>query len=327
MKIDIFYSPVYPQTRVKIDGKPIDETDIYGFLYPVRNYILQAWLPESGSWHGFEKELRDITRGEAARIVFHGRKTDYEDFQECVRNTPNTVTEFSPADYVSIFRERLSQAEELSREITEAPVIMEQDDIPVKRSFRELYPNEYTDYNAMISAKYPGWLSVIESKSELGKYIGESTCCLINGDSLLSSDDYTFIDQLTASLARSYDMIICRFLSEEMREYFSQYNEQLKKYSNVQIVTGKTENREIILKEKYGIPYEYRQQLMRLRNAYHIIRRCTEMVQTASNSDKLDAESIRSELKAKYKRRWCSHQKNNINELRKLLFGTDYMER
>ena len=76
MKIDLWYDPVQPETTVFLNGEPIDRHDIYGFLYPVRRYLLQSWLKASGSWPGLLEQLRGMARQEPLSVCFHGRRQE-----------------------------------------------------------------------------------------------------------------------------------------------------------------------------------------------------------------------------------------------------------
>ena len=79
MKIEFRYDPVLPEIQVTINGTLTNAEDSYGFLYPVRNYLLQNWLYPTGSWSGLARQIVDVARGEAVEIVFNGPTADYDD--------------------------------------------------------------------------------------------------------------------------------------------------------------------------------------------------------------------------------------------------------
>lgn len=327
MKIDLYYDPVRPETLVSINDQPVVLSDIYGFLFPVREYMMQTWLPESGSWDGISKELNGLIRDESSHIVFHGREIDYRDFAGAVRGLNGLCSAFQAVDYVSIWKQRIADAESLWKAIVEKPVVVEREDEDVTRAFRQLFPEQY---EAVITAANAGpgdWLIRIQTAEDLPRSLETGTCCLINGDDLLTYENYSFLDRLTGSLRRSYDMLVCAFSTEEKKNEFSAYNEMYKKRNVVLTLTDEESWKER-LREKYGVPFEYRQRIQRLRLIYQEIRCCIENADRETDEDggqTLNPAEIRKQLQERHKKRWAANQNGNIQRLEALLFGTDYM--
>lgn len=327
MKIDLYYDPVRPETLVSINGQPVVLSDIYGFLFPVREYTMQTWLPESGSWDGISKELHGLIRDESSHIVFHGREIDYLDFAGAVRGLNGLRAEFQAVDYVSIWKQRIADAESLWKAIVEKPVVVEREDEDVIRVFRQLFPEQYEAVITAAGAESRDWLIRIQTAEDLPRSLETGTCCLIDGDGLLTYENYSVLDRLTGSLRRSYDMLVCAFSTEEKKKEFSAYNEMCKKRNVVLALAGEESWMEG-LKEKYGVPFEYRQRIQRLRLIYRDILSCVESADRDADQDggrTLNSAEIRKQIQERHKKRWAANQKGNIQRLEALLFGTDYM--
>ena len=76
MKIELWYDAVAQETDIRVNDIAIEKNDVFGFLYPVRNYPLQSWIYPNGSWKGIEYQIEELARGEEVALTFHGRKWD-----------------------------------------------------------------------------------------------------------------------------------------------------------------------------------------------------------------------------------------------------------
>ena len=139
MKIEICYDHIRPYTFVMIEGKPVSQSDIYGFLYPVRGYVLQTWLNPSGSWRGLKNEMMDLTREEPSRLVFYGREIDYLDLERALNGLLNCQCQFVYADYTDVSVKYLAEAEKCFENIVNTPVVMDRDDSDTTRTMAELF--------------------------------------------------------------------------------------------------------------------------------------------------------------------------------------------
>ena len=334
MKVDIYYDPVRPYTYVMINGAPVSQSHIYGFLYPVRGYVLQTWLYPSGSWHGLKNELMDLTREESSQIVFHSRKVDYLDFEKAIGDLSNCGLAFEEIDYTSISAVYLSDAQKLLEDIVNTPVVMERDESEITQTFSDLFPEQNAQLRQLPHWEGEKWLSCINNKADLLRCINSDECCLIDGDSMLSYDNYDLIDALTAGLKRSPDMLICTFSSNEKKVEFINYNAQLKNHTVAISDADDTKWKEQ-LNLKYGIPYEYRCKLKWLRTCFEVLKPCFD-TETDADSDAnkdtgikaaANAQQIRNEIRNRHKKRWATHQKKHLDELCRLLYGIEYIRK
>ena len=320
MKIEITYDPVRPYTFVRIDGRAVSRSDIYGFLYPVRGYVLQTWLEPSGSWRGLKSELTDLTREEPSRILFRGREVDYADVEKALRGLKNGECAFEPADTAAASERILEEAERCFERIVSAAVVMERDETPITRSLAGLFPEQAARIREWTEQPEREWLSEINSREDLSRCLREDGCCLINGDELLSYDNYGMIDALMTGLRRAPDMIVCAFSSEEKKAEFMNFNAQYKNHPLTFIRAGETAWRET-LREKYGRPWECRQRLERLKRCREALEACFRPAEGREETASV-AGQIRDALEQRYRKRWAIHQKNQMDRLTGLLAGS-----
>ncbi len=324
MKIEISYDPIRPYTFATIDGKPVSRSDIYGFLYPVRGYVLQTWLNPSGSWRGLKNELTDLTREEPSEIVFRGRETDYSDFERAVNGIINCSCRFVPADYGDALAKNLAEAESCLENIVKTAVVMDRDDSDTTRSMADLFPVQEARIRELRLQGDGEWLATVDSRADLSRCLKDDRCCLINGERMLSYDHYGLIDTLMTGLRRSPDMIVCAFSSDEKKAEFMNFNTQYKNHPVTFIRADETAWKSA-LKEKYGVPWEYRQKLERLKRCHEVLTSCFLTEEDTGEDASSSPGYIRNVLRQRHKKRWAIHQKNQMDRLHSLLYGIDYI--
>ena len=87
MKIELWYDAAAQETDILINDVPVEKNDVYGFLYPVRNYPIQSWLYPNGSWKGIEYQITDLARDEDVDLVFHEENAITMMFANAFRRT------------------------------------------------------------------------------------------------------------------------------------------------------------------------------------------------------------------------------------------------
>ena len=323
LHIEFYYDPVRPETLISIDGVSIARTDIYSFLYPVRGYILQTWLPESGSWNGLFRELQDITRDDPSELVFHGRKTDFQDLAAMIAPHAHISCSLLETDYVRVWMQRIQDAEQKWQHIVNRPVIIERGDPDITKAFAELFAAENDRISAISQSCDNEWLIRISSPEDIDKAMEGDACCLIDGDSMLSYGDQSLLDKLTGSLRRADDMLVCSFRTEEkMREYraFSRLSGSRNMIFTITDDSSWLQG----LSAKYGEPYLCRQRINRLKLIEQELSHCyLDAKQQPLAATRL--ETIRAALVEQHRQRWLLNRKKDIAELHELLYGVDYM--
>ncbi|MBR2257707.1 MAG: hypothetical protein IJ899_10355 [Blautia sp.] len=328
MKIEICYDHIRPYTFVMIEGKPVSQSDIYGFLYPVRGYVLQTWLNPSGSWRGLKNEMMDLTREEPSRLVFYGREIDYLDLERALNGLLNCQCQFVYADYTDVSVKYLAEAEKCFENIVNTPVVMDRDDSDTTRTMAELFPEQKARITGLVRQQEREWLSTINTQSDFFRCAKDDGCCLINGDRILSYDNYGMIDTLMTGLRRSPDMIVVAFASDEKKADFINFNTQYKNHTVTFVRSDEAAWKET-LRVKYGVPWEYRKRLERLRRCYNVLTSCFLTEEDENTGDEVSSMSshIRNAIRKKYKKRWAAHQKNQMDRLYSLLYGIDYIKK
>lgn len=337
MHIEIWYDPVMPATYIKLNGEMVKEEDIYGFLYPVRKYLLQAWLPPTGSWPGLAKQITEISRGEETDILFYGRETDYTDLKATAPGIYKTLT-FCEWDTLSLWRTRLQEAkDEFNKAIKDQRV--EKTASGNLRQTIELFPEAVKQINSVTSADFQEtWLVNIDNDIQLQEAMWEKgTCCMVSSTFLSSFPQLEQLELLTRSVRRSADMICCVLNDENTREIFKKYAAQFP-HMRYRFCTDEAWERERqSLWEKYGFPYEMGQRIRRYLilaedmrglsiKATELDRQLKEVQARISNGD-FSARSVEEVLRKKVN--WLSDESDTMRQLKENLssvFGTALLE-
>lgn len=218
MDVELWYDPVGPETRVRLDGQWMDGQDGFGFLYPVRSCLLQTWLAPGGSWTGLRQQLAELARGEPIVLAFHGRALDFADLDGALSGMEGLALSFQPWEPEKVWDGRLEQAELLLGRIMGRP--SPRDPLPPSEEDgcgASLYPELTQRLDGLLKGPgEDGWLEVLENEEDLSAACGRTgTCCLVDGTLADSYDQLGRLKQLTRSMRRSPDMICCRLSSGE----------------------------------------------------------------------------------------------------------------
>lgn len=249
MKVEIWYDPVRTEIKTRINDCWQDEKDIYGFLYPVRHYPMQAWLREAGSWSGLGHQLIDLSRGEKTKLIFYGRSVDYADLCNALKAIPQIQPKLINWDtipqYQAIVEDTLQIAENLVFPTAEGQNV-----------FQDILHPEENDFS---------WASVIcEEKDWINAEKSKLPCIILDEYYPISYDTLHRLERLTYSLRRPADAICCFFEDADTMALFENYAEQYPRmrYTFCLRAQGNLEDH---LKEKYGIPYQLRLRLNMLK--------------------------------------------------------------
>lgn len=275
MKIELTYDPVAPELIVKIDDQFTDGSDIFGFLYPVRNCILQTWLEPSGSWPGFVDQLRDLSRGEDIQLSFRGRRCDYEDLVNIVYKMDEVTTSFVEWEPVRDYKKRLQDIRCSLSQLLDTPAGDDKLSIAQTRNgFIYQFPEEARKIQMILETRQPvwyGWITCDKDFVEADRNAFQ--CCIVTEDFFDSYEQLNMLTKLTRAMRRSQDMICCCFTNEQMCKDYAAYAKQ---YGNMKFrfESGNESNWEKALYNKYGIAYEMNQNLSVFHEILREIEKC-----------------------------------------------------
>lgn len=219
MKIEMDYDPVKPEITVRIDGQETDKSDIYGFLYPVRNCLLQTWLLPTGSWNGLAWQLRELGRGERVELVFAGRSEDFEDVENALRGMEEVRLVHAGRDPFGAYETLFGRLEKSVRKLLD-----EEDGKDRKETIDSLFPDAAERIRAVRSGRGGTWLYTISDED--GFYQADQAklcCCMVREEYLDSYEKLDHLNDLTRSMRRSQGMICCCIGEEEKRADWSRY--------------------------------------------------------------------------------------------------------
>ena len=330
MKIELFYDPIQPETDVTIDGQRTEGKDIFGFLYPVKSYLIQAWLPESGAWSGLRQQLRELARGEAVELCFYGRQVDFEDMKTALKGAEGLELRFHPRDIERQYQERLTKAEALLEAILSAKVLVDTMDAGTKiekkvyANLEKLFPETHRHIKVCREQSVSSpWMRVLSSQAELASARRESTCCLLREPLLPSYDSLSRLESLTGAMQRCPEMLCCEFVSEEKLREFERYAAQFPGQKPCFALMGAAQWK-ARAEQKYGIPFSLRQRLTGLQEAFQELSACYGEERVLRESRKaLEAEKNTrhaGELNlCRWKLSWLANQRTKVEEFRELL--------
>lgn len=244
MKIELWYDAVAQETDILINDVPVEKNDVYGFLYPVRNYPIQSWLYPNGSWKGIEYQIVDLARDENVNLVFHGRKYDYDDVCKCLSGNKMIQVSFVEWDVCARYDELFSDL--LST--------LKNNDSTIRKLFSLL--ETVSDYNVEfdVSVEDTDWVYHIRDNNDLDK-ADESrniSCCIVHDSFFSSYDKLHDLMVLTRSLRVPADAIFCCFDKEETKTDYEYYARSFKRMNFHFCLEGGDYIKEA--KAKYGFP-------------------------------------------------------------------------
>lgn len=280
MEIELTYDPVGPELIVKVDNQVADSSDIFGFLYPVRNCILQTWLEPSGSWSGLVSQLRELARGEEIQLSFRGRRCDYDDLLKVVAPMNEVHISFKQWESVSQNKKRVQEIRHFLMELLDTPAKdVKQNKLSVSEpsnAFLAQFPEEAKQVQNMLKLSQPEWCSWITSQKEFAEADQNAyQCCFVTEDFFDSYEQLDQLTKLTRSMRRSQDMICCYFTDEQICKDYAFYAQQ---YGNMgfRFELADESNWEKTLYNKYGVAYELNQQLSVFRKILGEVDKCYE---------------------------------------------------
>lgn len=324
MKIQLCYDPVKPETYVSIDNQKTDKTDIHGFLYPVRRYILQTWLYPSGSWSGISEQLNNLARGEKIELEFCGRKCDYDDLAAVLHDEKNINFSFGNNSFEDRFFE--TKYRKLMDEIDKEFAEISKDIVAEgKKTMSQLFPDEKSEMDAILKRNCEQWLCRIsDDKSLEAAKASWSNCCEINENYFDSYDKFSMLDDLLCSMRRAEDMILCPVSDAE-------HLEDLKKYAHIynfdRVCFYNKNNSEVMdrAREKYGKNHLLRTKFQNYRDAVKIpealLRQIDNLKKEKAAYTENNAPSIRKKNELSNKINWLETAKIHVNKIKELLEG------
>lgn len=250
MKIELWYDAVAQETDILINGAPVEKNDIYGFLYPVRNYPIQSWIYPNGSWKGLEHHLVDLARDEAIELTFRGRRCDYEDLRRCFLENDRIALGFIEWDicsrYDALFSNLLST--------------LRSNDCLIRTLLSLL--NMEVDYVVDFeqTAALSDWVYRIRDDADLDD-ADEKDCCnyYVYDDFFTCYEKLQVLLPLTRSLKIPADAIYCCFKDNRKKDDYAYYAQSFKRMNfrfclENEDYSGDAES-------KYGIPFLVRKRI------------------------------------------------------------------
>lgn len=246
MNIELWYDSVAQETDIKVNGKPVEKNDIFGFLYPIRNYPLQNWLYSDGSWSGFEYQLTDLAREEEVNIVFHGREVDFRDLEECLKNNEKFHTEFCEWDICKKYDILLDNLVKRLKE----------NDVWLKKQMNSvnIKSNYKLDFN--IDTNDCKWYCDIYDDSDFVQADDnkEKCCCYVHESFFTAYEKLNQLHRLTRSLKMPGDGIYCCFEDESKKNDYQYY---ARTFPRMRFrFVSENEDYTAEPKIKYGMPYK-----------------------------------------------------------------------
>lgn len=244
MKIELWYDAAAQETDILINDVPVEKNDVYGFLYPVRNYPIQSWLYPNGSWKGIGYQIVDLARDESVNLVFHGRKCDYDDVCKCLSGSKRIQVSFDEWDACARYDELFSKL--LST--------LKNNDSTIRKLFSPL--ETVSDYNVDfdVSIGDADWVYHIRDNDDLVKAddARNMSCCIVHDSFFSSYDKLHDLMVLTRSLRIPADAIFCCFDKEETKADYEYYAQSFKRMNFRFCLEGGDYIKEA--KAKYGFP-------------------------------------------------------------------------
>ena len=318
MKIELHYDPVRPETRVRIDGQPVERTDIYGFLYPVRNYLLQTWLRTSGSWRGLAWQLQELSRGEAVELDFFGRAEDFEDVLAALPQTRAIRMRFHQEDPLSGYASLFAQVEEQLDKLLDVHAGNGE-----KKTLSDIYPDVVDTIRSLRAEPEEPWLCDIRSDEDYRAADRQTMCCcVVRGEYLDSYEKLDGLRMLTRSMRRSQDMICCCLEDPDRWVDFAHYAAQY------ELGFRFAEYREGLaaLQRKYGSAHVLRSRYAAYARIAQVLRQCYDRYDAVKSQrsalakiQKPTAQQIRELAWCKSVLNWFDRKKPYLTRINELL--------
>lgn len=276
MKVEIWHDSVAQEIDILINDTPIDKNDIFGFLYPVRNYPLQTWLYPDGSWKGLEYQLLELARGNTIELIFCGREIDYDDVKKCLESNSQISLEFIEWDifpkYDKLFKNMINKLE------------MKNTAIKKQLDFLNIKICDISEFSKFEDMNE--WNCHIKNDSELimADENNEKSCCYVHDCYFTSYEQLKELQRLTRSLKMPRDAIYCCFDTKEKLDKYFYYAQSVPKMDFTFCL--ESDDYQTIAKDKYGTPASLKQK----------IKKCSTLLKTLQN----EYATISKEIKPEY---------------------------
>lgn len=272
MKIELWYDAVAQETDILINGVPVEKNDIYGFLYPVRNYPIQSWIYPNGSWKGLEHQIVDLARDETVELTFCGRRCDYEDLSRCLLKNDRITLDFIEWDicskYDMLFSNLLST--------------LKSNDCLIRTLLSSLNLEAGYAVDFEEAAVLSDWAYRIRDDADLADAGEKGGCCCYVYDSFFTCyEKLQELLPLTRSLKIPADAIYCCFKDNQKKNDYAYYAQSFKRMNFRFCLENAEYARDA--ESKYGIPFLVRQRIAfcgtlskTLCNAYISVKKSTQ---------------------------------------------------
>lgn len=244
MKIELWYDAVARETDILLNGVPVEKNDIYGFLYPVRNYPLQSWIRPNGSWKGVEYQIVDLARDEMVELVFHGRECDYDDLRIGISGNNIITLEFVEWDVCSKYDKLFSKL--LST--------LKSNDLIMRKLISSL--KLCTDYasNFDVAISESDWAYDIRKEADLdvADEVTDHSCCYVHDEFFTSYENLQSLLVLTRSLKIPAAAIYCCFKDIQRRDDYEYYAASFNRMNFNFCLENSDYSKDA--KDKYGLP-------------------------------------------------------------------------
>lgn len=319
MKVELWYDPIFTDTKVYIDGFWQNSRDIYGFLYPVLHYPLQTWLQENGSWKGLDKKLNELSRGENVQFTFHGREDDYFDLNAVLAEKENIDIIFSKWEIEQIYITKLKDALKLLNEIN-------------KEKLFEPVSCDITDKGWK---NIEEWCFIIKNNNMfIEAQKSEFPCACICDFAISSYNDLSKAEKLTQSLKRSSDSIFLIIEDDIRREEISQY---CSLFPNMKFLFLKSMNEDKLKKMyiKYGYPFMLKKMLYSTKEVICSLIPKLQMIEDENNKKLQDLLYNKQQgrktderllCNIKERQRWINNKKELIKTMSEELLSHETMK-
>jgi hypothetical protein len=135
----IEYNPYKVECIFKFNGK-----EIHGSFSGVRKKRLQFFLEKipSSSWTGLPQEIGKITNEDRVKIIFRGRKIDFEDLQYCIEKYSGDIKFTLEHIDAKNDEDILKEIDSIVSEFDKGP-IEELKDLGIKKTYEEVKNSEF----------------------------------------------------------------------------------------------------------------------------------------------------------------------------------------
>lgn len=273
MKIELWYDAVAQETDTLVNSVAVEKNDVFGFLYPVRNYPLQSWIYPNGSWKGIEYQIEELARDEDVDLTFHGRKCDYDDLCKCLSENSRITMRYVEWDICGRYDNLFS---ELLRALKQNDAV-----IRAQMSAIKCTTSYHVDFN--VSEADARWAYSIVNDKDLAEAdeFRETRCYYVHSSFFTSYEKMQELLSLTRSLKIPEDAVYCCFADKDTKDAY-QYYARAHKRMRFQFCLEETSYPHEA-KLKYGHPYIVKQKMGKcseltsvLQVAYQTVKESTQ---------------------------------------------------